>query len=409
MRRTLTIVAILIVLLGVAGAVYFFFFYHPKATLTTGPNPGSGGTTFPSSGQASTTSSGAGGVGTTTVTVPGTTASPFTVSPRLVEVTSGPVVPGLVVLDTKLTATSSPVATLQYIDRQSGNVYSYSTDTKTLTRTSNKTVPGIQSASWLPDGSFAYVRYLSGTDSGTINTYALSATGLPGFFLNQGLTDVSASSTGVLTIASGENGSVGLLTHTDGTGSATVFTSPLTAIRASFAGKGSYLVFTKPSGTLSGDAFLVNSAGRFSRIAGPLDGLVALASPSGKWAIVSYTTQGTLAMELVNIATGETTPLPVATIADKCVWAQSESAFYCGIPTSIPTGVVYPDDWYQGAVSFTDRIWKINVAGRYAELVLDFSKETKGDLDATALAIDPLGTTLTFVNKNDGSLWSFTL
>ena len=74
-----------------------------------------------------------------------------------------------------------------------------------------------------------------------------------------------------------------------------------------------------------------------------------------------------------------------------------------------PAGFNYPDDWYQGVVPFNDRIWKIQVAGRYAQLVLDFPTETKGVLDAEALAIDSLNSVLVFVNKNDGSLWSYQL
>jgi hypothetical protein len=74
-----------------------------------------------------------------------------------------------------------------------------------------------------------------------------------------------------------------------------------------------------------------------------------------------------------------------------------------------PTGYAYPDDWYQGAVQFSDRIWKLQVAGRYAQLVLDFPKETQQALDATALAIDAANTTLVFINKIDGSLWSYSL
>lgn len=408
MRRALTILAVLIVILGVAGAVYFFFFYHSGPSVSVGFNP-SGTPSLPSSGNtsgSSTASSTSTGSGTPAAS---STPSSVAVSPRLVQIAPGPIVPGLVVVDTQDSATSSPYAVVKYIDRQSGNVYLYSTKAKTPTRTSNKTVPGIQSASWLPDGSLAYVQYLSGTDASTVNTYGLMANGTTGFFLNQGLSDVTASSTGVLTLASGSNGTVGFLARPDGTGSATVFTSPLSMIHASFAGKGKYLIFTKPSSTLAGDAFVEDSTGRFTRIAGPLDGLVARASPSGKWVLVSYTKDGTLAMELVNTATNETTQLPVATIADKCVWSSDETSLYCGIPVNPPSGVSYPDDWYQGAVSFSDRIWKINVANRYAELLLDFSKETKGDLDATALAVDRLGTTLVMVNKNDGSLWSFTL
>ena len=91
--------------------------------------------------------------------------------------------------------------------------------------------------------------------------------------------------------------------------------------------------------------------------------------------------------ELVDTATGETLPLPVATIADKCVWTADDSAIYCGIPVNPSAGLNYPDDWYQGAVSFSDRIWRIQVSGRYAQLVLDFPAEAKSSLDAVALAL----------------------
>ena len=101
--------------------------------------------------------------------------------------------------------------------------------------------------------------------------------------------------------------------------------------------------------------------------------------------------------------------LPVATIADKCVWTADESAIYCGIPTNPSASYAYPDDWYQGAISFNDRIWKIDVAGRLAQLTLDFSTTAKQSLDAEALSIDPLGKELVFVNKIDGSLWAYQL
>jgi hypothetical protein len=252
------------------------------------------------------------------------------------------------------------------------------------------------------------VRYLSGSDFSTINTYALSATTSSGFFLPQNLADIAVSPANILTLTSGVNGSIGSLERTDGTHSSTIFTTPLTSVRLSFAGKNQYLVFTKPASTLSGAAFLVNSAGSFSRIAGPLNGLVALASPSGKEVLVSYTHGGTMAMELIDTTTGITTALPVATIADKCVWTTDDAAVYCGIPVT-PPNASYPDDWYQGAIQFSDRIWKIDVTSRYAQFVLDFGVAKKGDLDATSLAIDPKKTVLVFVNKNDGSLWSYSL
>ncbi|MDD3531620.1 MAG: hypothetical protein PHV99_03475 [Candidatus Pacebacteria bacterium] len=397
MQRRLVIGTIAIVVIGLCVWAYFAFFMG-GSTVTTIP----GGGALPTAGQ--TTSPG----GTGTPNLSGGSAVTV-ISPRLIKISVGPVAFGEAVATKPATASSSAETTVTYIERQSGNIFSYNSGTKTITRISNKTVPGIQSASWLPNGSLAFVRYLSGADFSTINTYALSASSTSGFFLPQNLADISVSATGILTLSSGVNGSSASVARIDGTRSSEVFTTPLSSLRASFAGKGTYLVFTKPSADLAGDAFLVDSAGRFSRIAGPQNGLVALASPLGKWILVSYTLGGAMQMQLVNVANGSSLQLPVATIADKCVWASNDAAIYCGVPVNPSPDAVYPDDWYQGAVHFSDRIWKIDTAGRYAQLVLDFNKETDGDLDAAALAIDPLSTMLVFVNKNDASLWSYSL
>ena len=400
MRRNIIIGAIAGAVILIGAAVYFIFFAG-SAGVTVAPD---GGASFPVAGQGAPV----GGEQTSTTTS-GAVGTPIAVSARLVKISAGPVVQGEAVVNKTATASSSQETVVNFIERQSGNVYAYLVRAGTLTRTSNKTIPGIQSAIWTPDASLAFVRYLSGDNSSTINTYALYADGTNGFFLSQNLSDIAVSSTNILALSSGVNGSSASLLRTDGTRSSEVFTTPLSSLRIAFAGKNQYLAFTKPTSSLHGSAFIVDSAGRFSRIAGPLNGLAAKASLSGKWALVSYTRNGAMQMNLVNTTTGESLQLPVATIADKCVWTANDSAIYCGIPADPPQNFNYPDDWYQGAISFSDRIWKIDVSGRYAQLVLDFSKETENPLDATALAIDPLNTALVFVNKNDGSLWSYEL
>ena len=405
MRRVFTILALVIVLGGIAVAGYFYFFGN-TASVVVAP---SGDVTLPDAGVAPQTP----GEPTATTTIP--TSSPTSVSARLVKISSGPIVPGMVVNRRAATASSSVQTLISFIERQSGNVFSYDLSAGTLTRTSNRTIPGIQAAAWLPSAARAFVRYLSGSDFSTVNAYALSADGsLPaqagdGFFLAQNLSDIAVSSTSILTLASGVNGSVASLARIDGTNSSTVFTTPLSDLRISFAGKSQYLAYTKASSALPGFAFLVDATGTFSRIAGPRNGLVALASPSGTWVLISYTTNGALQMELVNTATGEVTALPIATIAEKCVWTADDSAIYCGIPVDPPAGLNYPDDWYQGAVAFSDKIWRIQVSGRYAQFVLDFAQEAASPLDATALAVDSGNSTLVFINKNDGSLWSYEL
>lgn len=398
-RRILFILALVIAIGGITAAAYVYLFPHTPSLTAT---PGS--IEFPLAGQNTASS-------TETMSNPTIISGgvPITVSKQLVQITAGPVVPGEVVLDGVAgTSTSSPRVSVQYVERQSGNVYSYLSESNTLTRINNKTLPGIQTAAWLPDGSAAYVRYLSGDTLSTINTYILAASSSEGFFLPQDLVDLAVSSKNLLMLASGVNGSIGSVTRADGSHSTTVFSTPLSAVRASFAGKNQYLVFSKPSMSLAGSAYLVDANGHFASLTTQMNGLVALASPSGEWVLVSSAQGGVMSTELVNTATLQIIPLPIATIADKCVWTSDGKSIYCGVPVSPSPSYAYPDDWYQGSISFSDRIWKINIESRFAQLILDFPQVGKGALDAEALAIDKAGSTLVFVNKTDGSLWSYT-
>lgn len=399
MQRIFIIVAGVIVLAGIGAGVYFAFFTN-QANVVVAPGDNTG--ELPLSGDTAVTETGGEPAGTVAV------GQPQKVSKRLVQITKDSVVAGMVAYQASSTNPNSDVA-VRFLERQSGNVFEYLVHAGTLARTSNKTLPGIQEAKWLPDGSRAFVRYLSGDTHSIINTYALPPNGEGGYFLAQNITDLVVSPTTLLTLASGSNGSVGTLQKPDGSQPKQVFKTPLSSLRVGFLGKSQYLAFTKPSATLSGFAYIVNTTGNFERIAGPLSGLVALGSPTGTWALLSYTSGGTLKTSLLNLASREAIPLPVATLADKCVWAANEKAVYCAVPMNPEAASAYPDDWYQGAVSFSDRIWKIDVAGRFAELVLDFSKEAADSLDATTLTIDPKNTVLVFKNKRDGSLWSYEL
>ncbi len=401
MRRILLIIAIVIVLAGVGSYVYFRFFYSRSGLVITPAEQAS----LPLAEQSSTTPFQSGSTSSA-----GPSAGPTVVAPKLIRIASGPVVPGIAVTDviaSTTATTTAAYAVASYIDRASGNVYVYNELSGQITRTSDKTIPGIEEAYWLPDASLAYVQFLSGATMDTINTYGLPANGSGGSFLSQDLAGVTVSPGGVLTLASGENGSIASLSKTDGVGQTQVFSTPLSDIRAAFAGKNRYAVFTKPSESLAGYLYLVKN-GQFSRVAGPLSGLVARVSPSGKWALVSYTDSSQMRMELVELTTGHVLALPIATIADKCAWTADSASVYCGIPDNPPQGS-YPDDWYQGTAHFSDSLWRIDVMGRYAQLVDRISKEAGVPLDIERPAIDPDGNAIVFVNKNDGSLWFYKL
>jgi hypothetical protein len=192
----------------------------------------------------------------TSTTEPGTGAAVAgkEVAPNLVEITPGPVAGGEVEIDIPpgiVNATSTVASTtsdtnssttqastqgsgnsvqtqttytpgdveVRYIDRESGNVYSYLALSRKLSRISNKTLPGIQEVSWLPDGSVAFVQFLAQIDGTShISTYALPFDGNGGYFLDQDLAQVAVlGQNSVFVLTTGSDDSIGSVGSPDAT------------------------------------------------------------------------------------------------------------------------------------------------------------------------------------------------
>lgn len=403
MRRTLLIVGAGIGLLVLLAAAYFLFFRGTDSTVTATP-----GGEFPAGDPFE---------GTDAPVVGASQEAGEEVAPHLIKITDGPVAHGTLARSFGVeavliggtgtsTATSAEtilMAEVRYIERASGNVYAYNLGERTLTRLTNRTLPGIQEASWLADGSMSIVRY---EDEGEVFSYALPAGEGEGYPLEGGLSQafVSGSST-IVTLLSGTNGSIATAARADGTNARTVFTSLLSSLRAYPAGAG-YVVATKASAQADGYAFLARSASQ-ERVLGPFKGLTVLPSPSGAYLLYSYLSGNAAKAALYDMTTRTATTLPVTALPDKCVWSADESAVYCGVPRAMSG--TWPDDWYQGATRFTDRIWRIDLESRLAALVVDPKLVADVEIDATALAIDPASDALVFTNKSDGSLWLYDL
>jgi hypothetical protein len=414
MKKTFFIIAGVVVAIGIAILIYIFFFAPKSSTVSVVPP------TFPSAGDVGP-NGGVSDIGT--VSNAGTD-----VGPRLIKITDGPVALGSIAIDrgpapalpnlsknatTTLEDTSSgtPVDTeVRYIERLSGNVYSFMTHARTLTRISNKTLPGVQEASWVPDGSRAYARFLNTTNPAAeqIATYALEAGGGDGYLLEQNLSEaqVSGSST-LFTMLSGTTGSVGSLARTDGSNAKVLFTSVLGSLQV-LPTSGDLFAHTKATYAFPGYGFSINrSTGVFTKILGGLYGLTVLPNQNGSGALYSYVDKGVYRLAYYDIKTHSTTALPVSTLTEKCVWASGGVTAYCAIPKQMGGGL--PDYWYQGAVSFTDRIWKIDLATRSASLVVDPQEIGKVALDAVALTVDQKEDVLVFTDRTTGSLWLYDL
>lgn len=415
MKRIFIIIAGIIVLLGIIVGVYYMFFAPGATTLTVG-NP------FTDTGSNTATT------GSGLPNTDGTLSNAGTeLAPRLIKVTDGPVARGVSVVDLQLpadggadtvaTTGSSTPATLattpdvevHFIDRASGNVYAYVAHARTLTRISNKTLPGVQEASWLTDGSRAYARFLSSTaGSEHVETYSLDAHGGGGYLLEQDLDQalVVGSST-FFSLLSGTTGSVGTIARADGSNSKTLFSSLLSSLLVRPT-NGNFFATNKASAVIDGYAFQINrTTGAFSRLLGPFRGLSILPNPAGTAVIYSYVDGGAFHLRVLDVKKRTSTALPVATLAEKCVWSPDGLSLYCGVPTAMQGNL--PDTWYQGAAVFTDRIWKVDLNQRVATLVVDPTEVAKVPVDAVSLNVDPAEDILMFTDKHSGALYAYDL
>lgn len=420
--RFFVVIAILLTLIGAGVAVYFFFFRGAPGLIV----PQEGGEFGETPGEYVPPGE-SGGEGEVPLGELDGEAGEE-VAPNLVKITDGPVAFGAVALNfseevvvpvpgepATSTATTTSVmedAEVRYIERESGNVYAYRINERTLTRLSNRTLPGVYEASWLPDGSLAYARFLSEDEGGGehIETYALSSDmgEEGGYFLEPDLSEVVVSpASELLTLLPSTSGSIGTVATGDGLNPQTLFTSPLTSLRILPAGD-DWAAFTKASAQVGGYGFLIDgTSGTFNRVLGPLRGLTALPSPSGNMMLYSYFSGNAVRTELMDMTTRTVTPIPLSALVEKCVWTSDETSVYCAVPNSL-SGTL-PDDWYQGAVQFTDRIWKIDIGARVAILIVDPSTVAEVSVDAVNLTLDPGSDALVFTNRRDGSLWAYDL
>lgn len=420
MKRIFVIIAGIIVLIGLLLGIYFLFFANDGANLTIGdPFSDIGSGDINPSGDLPTD-----GMQTNAGT---------TLAPRFVKITDGPVARGSVAFaiqvpnkdvrataEVSLSASSTSSSTLaapqttpdvevRFIDRASGNVYAYVAHDRTLTRISNKTLPGVQHASWTPDGSRAYAQFIASSGGEEqVNTYALNAKGGDGYLLENNLAAarVAGSST-LFTLFSGSTGSVGTISRADGSNPRTLFSSLLSALTV-HPTSGDLFATNKPSSRINGYAFQINrTTGSFSRILGPFTGLSVLPNQTGTSIIYSYTDAGTYRLRLLNLATRASTALPLGTLSEKCVWAANGLSVYCAVPVNLQGNL--PDDWYQGAITFTDRIWRIDLEQRVATLVLDPFQVGEITVDAVNLTVDPGEDMLIFTDKQSGALYAYDL
>ncbi len=96
--------------------------------------------------------------------------------------------------------------------------------------------------------------------------------------------------------------------------------------------------------------------------------------------------------------------LQIATLVEKCAWAQDSVSVFCGVPENYSNFFVQPDDYYNTKFVSKDSFYKINVDSGEQEKLADFSQFNK-DYDVYQPLISGDQKSMYFTRKHDGKFY----
>lgn len=227
---------------------------------------------------------------------------------------------------------------------------------------------------------------------------------LTGGFINEGILrgDISPDGTQMFFLKNSGTGVVGIVADIDGKNQRQVFQSELTEWRPQWVNATTIAMTTLASSEADGYMYFLNPVtGTFQKELGPVAGLTTLVNPSATTVLVGESANNNVKLSTFSLGSGTSTPLDLATLPEKCSW-QNDTILFCAVPQGVSDGQ-YPDDWYQGNVVFNDNFWEIDTAQNSTTSIVSPSQK----FDAYDLKISPDGSYFYFINKVDGTLWSY--
>ena len=423
-KKIIIIVGGVVLLLIIIGVVFFMMRSKSPGTGTT-----SFGALFGSSGTdvARPTSTKINDVGGSSASGDVTTSGD-TSEPLFRQLTTTQVAGGVAVV-------RGGVPLVRYVARENGYVYDVDPKTGKTTQLTNTTIPRIYEAYFANTGNTVILRYLKHDD---LSRKDIIKTQIADLVLPL---DISASSTGSLLISETQlpdnisavsispsgNKMFYLLPVSDGISGTVVNVTTKIAVevlRNSFSewlpqmlDSGNIILTTKASANAFGYSYLYDTSKKtLTRLVREKNGLTTLATPAGERMLYSENILGVTNLGLYDqkgFAQDEgevshTASLQLATLPEKCVWSGNRIRAYCGAFASTPRAQI-PDDWYQGALAFSDTFWTTDTDLADLVFLADPNKETGKTLDVFIPFIDKSEEHFFFVDKNDSTLWSMRL
>ncbi|MBI2045997.1 MAG: hypothetical protein HYT28_01065 [Parcubacteria group bacterium] len=405
-KKTLTILIVVATVVIIGLFVAAFLLSRGKSVVPGEGGEGFFGDFFPTEGGGGQAPGAGTGIGTTSKQgISGKEASALL--PALRQITTAPIA-GAVAFS------RNGKTYIRYIEKRTGNVYEADTASYGNNRITNTTIPGVAEAFWNHDGSQMVIRYID-KDTGAIKNFGAKINELKntleGAFLPDSIREIAVSPDAdkIFYTLPFQTDTAGASANFDGTKTLNIFNSPFSEWRVSWPLSKTIALATKSSFAASGYLYFLNTQTEaLNSVLSGVRGLLALPSPDGKYVLYSESTEDGFILNLFTRGNKAVTELPTSTLPEKCVWAKDSITLYCAAPLIIPMGK-YPDAWYQGIVSFSDDIWKINTETGFIDLVMQLEDEARVPIDALNPALSPDEDYLIFINKKDSSLWSLRL
>ena len=301
---------------------------------------------------------------------------------------------------------------IRFVERGTGHIQETTIDSLNLTKVSNTTIPKIYEVVWGTSNNLL-MRYLS--ENGSIKTYSavikeasttdVKVGSVTGIFLPENIYFPLFSPT--LQKLFYFSGNQGIIVDINSTKQKILTTSPFTDWVSMWPSRETLYYATKPSANIPGYAYTVNELnGVMTKIFSEINGLSILPNPQGTYVLYSESENKRISLNAFSVKKQTLVTVGVTTLPEKCAWSSILPVIYCAVPISLPQGD-YPDDWYQGKISFKDSFWKINIETGETKL-LQLGKNAP-QLDGINLQLDRNEDILLFMNKKDNSLWSLKL
>lgn len=207
-----------------------------------------------------------------------------------------------------------------------------------------------------------------------------------------------------------EDGVEGFVGNPNNISGSRVFHSPVKDWLVEWVSTDTLTLTTKPSGYVSGHMYTLNPQnGSLSHPLREIMGLTSKTNTNSSITLYNDNNRG-VSLWTYNQRTKKMEQFTdLKTLTDKCAWKNTVE-FVCSVPENIVTGI-YPDNWYQGKVSFNDKIFvKINSETKKQELFMkpsELNNELSGYFDAHNLYFAKENDLFFFIDKKTGHLWVY--